>query len=104
MHLLIRDFVDIGDVVRATVMAMESKITHGFFNIGSGRSISIDDLARMMIDVSGLLLEPKYDNPRPGDAKATVVDVTKSGVATGWQPTVLLEDSIRALFKNQSGV
>ena len=46
----------------------------------------------------------KYDNLRPGDAKATVVDVTKSGVATGWQPTVLLEDSIRALFKNQSGV
>ena len=100
---LIRDFVDISDVVRATIMAMESDLKHGFFNIGSGRSISIDDLARMMIDASGLLLKPKYDNPRPGDAKATVADVTKSGVVLGWQPTVLLEDSIRALFRNQSG-
>ena len=97
---LIRDFVDVNDTVRATVMAMESDIAHGFFNIGTGQSTSIDDLARMMINISGFPLEPKYDKPRRGDAKATVADVTKSRVDLGWTPTVLLEDSIKALFRD----
>lgn len=95
---LIRDFIDVSDVVQATVIAMESDIEHGFFNIGSGRSISIDELAHMMINIARLPLEPEYKESRRGDAKATVADVTKSSRELGWKPTVLLEDSIKALF------
>ena len=97
---LIRDFVDIEDAIRATVMAMESKITRGFFNIGSGRPISVVDLARMMINISGASVNLEYDEPRRGDARATVTDMSKSSAELGWKPTILLEDSIKALFSN----
>ena len=97
---LIRDFVDIEDAIRATVMAMESKITRGFFNIGSGRPISVVDLARMMINISGASVNLEYDEPRRGDARATVADMSKSSAELGWKPTILLEDSIKALFSN----
>ena len=98
--LLVRDFVDIDDVIRATIMAMESKTTRGFFNIGSGQPITIKGLARMMIDASGLIFEPEHTEPRCGDAKATLADISKARQEFGWIPTVSLEDSIHTLFKD----
>lgn len=97
---LVRDFVDIDDVIRATIMAMESKTTRGFFNIGSGQPITIKGLARMMIDASGLIFEPEHTEPRCGDAKATLADISKAREEFGWIPTVSLEDSIHTLFKD----
>ena len=94
----VRDFVDIDDVIRATVMAMKGGVSSGFFNIGSGRPITIGDLARMMIDASGLTLKPEHVGSRNGDTKAILADISKAGAEIGWKPTIQLEDNIRALF------
>ena len=94
----VRDFVDINDVIRATVMAMKGGVSSGFFNIGSGRPITIGDLARMMIDASGLTLKPEHAGSRSGDTKAILADISKAGAEIGWKPTIQLEDNIRALF------
>jgi len=45
----IRDFIFIEDVIKATCLAMESKMKSGFINIGSGIGTSISDLADLMI-------------------------------------------------------
>ena len=96
---LIRDFVSVYDVVQANTAAMSGRTTYGFFNIGSGRPISIKDLAHMMIKISGLSLTPKYYESRLGDAKAIVANISKSKAQLGWEPSVSLEDSIEALFR-----
>ena len=95
---VIRDFVHVSDVTRANIMAMESTITYGFFNIGSGVAISIKDLAHMIVRIAGKHLEPKYDSPRPGDADASVADVSKAKEYLRWEPSILLEDGIRTML------
>ena len=96
--LQIKDFVFVHDVVLANLVAMASKIRDGFFNIGSGRSISITDLARMMIEISGRKLEPEYHDPRPGDAKMSVADVSKAAKLLGWRPSTAMEEGLQSLL------
>lgn len=96
----IKDFVFVHDVVLANLAAMASKVKDGFFNIGSGRPISITDLAWLMIKISGRPLEPKYCNPRQGDAKMTVADISKSAQLLNWAPSTVLEEGLRNLLAN----
>ncbi len=94
----IKDFVFVHDVVRANLAAMTSKVKEGFFNIGSGRSISITDLARLMIKISGKSLEPEYQEPRPGDVKMSVADISKAGRMLGWKPNIVMEEGLQNLL------
>ena len=94
----IKDFVFVHDVVRANLAAMESSIRDGFFNIGSGRPISITDLARIMIKASGRTLEPEYGEPRPGDAKTCVADISKAAKILNWKPSTFMEEGLQNLL------
>ena len=64
----IRDFIFVKDVARANLSAMISDVKHGFFNIGTGKSISIKDLAHLMIKISGKSIQPKYEDLQIGRA------------------------------------
>ncbi len=55
-----RDFVYVDDVVMANILAMESNIDHTFFNVGTGTTISILEIAKLMIKFSGLNIEPIF--------------------------------------------
>ena len=94
----IKDFVFVNDVVRANLAAMMSSVRNGFFNIGSGRPISIADLARLMISISGSSLKPKYDKLRPGDAKMCVAEISKADRLLDWRPSIVLEDGLQSLL------
>ena len=94
----IKDFVFVHDVVQANLAAMASCIRDGFFNIGSGRPISITDLACLMIRLSGRPLSPVYGDPRPGDAKMCVADVTKADRLLDWRPSIVMEEGLRNLM------
>ena len=96
--LQVKDFVFVRDVVRANLAAMASRIGNGFFNIGSGRPISIKDLARLMIKISGRNLEPEYRNPRLGDARMCVADVSKAARLLDWRPETSMEDGLHNLL------
>tara|TARA_Y100000310_G_scaffold140977_1_gene140390 strand:- start:2769 stop:3689 length:921 start_codon:yes stop_codon:yes gene_type:complete len=87
-----RDFVYIDDVVQANILAMGSNVKHQFFNVGSGTPISILDLARIVIDASGLSLKPIYCPALPGDVKTTQADLTLIKKLLGWQPKTKLDD------------
>ena len=94
----IKDFVFVHDVVQANLAAMASSVRNGFFNIGSGRSISVTDLAHLMIKISGRPLEPKYSDPRPGDAKMCVADISKADRLLGWRPSTAMEEGLLNLL------
>jgi UDP-glucose 4-epimerase len=89
-----RDFTHVSDVVRANILAMESKkVGKGeVINIGAGRNVSINDLAKMMggpMEYIPARLEPKH----------TRADNKKAKALLGWEPKVELEDGIAALKK-----
>ena len=87
-----RDFIFVKDVANANLLAMMSHVDFGFFNIGSQNSISILDLAKMIIKNSGLELKPKFKNALEGDAKISLSDISLAKNKLQWKPTYTLEN------------
>jgi UDP-glucose 4-epimerase len=96
-----RDFVHVSDVVNANILAMTSKIKHAFFNVGTNSSITILDLARIIIDASGLNLEPKFRDALEGDVDKTLSDISLIGKEIGWKPTIRLEDWLKEIITSE---
>ena len=90
--LQIRDFVYVDDAVNANILSMESDIDFEFFNIGTGTTISILDLANMIIKFSGLKIKPIHRPALSGDVRATQADITKVKTMLKWRPTTSIQD------------
>ena len=90
--LQVRDFVYVGDVVKANLMAMESKVNFAFVNIGTGIALSINDLADIIIKASGLAIKPVHDPPPEGDVRASQADVSLAKKLLDWNAETKLED------------
>jgi UDP-glucose 4-epimerase len=95
-----RDFVYVGDVVKANIMAMQSKVDHAFFNIGTNTTISVLELAKMMISLAGLNTKPIHGPALPGDVRITQADITGAKESFGWEPKVKLENWLRDIISD----
>lgn len=71
-----RDFTFVKNVVKANILAAESKKT-GAFNVACGRRIILNDLVSMINDIMDRDIEPKYTDPRPGDIKHSLADISR---------------------------
>ncbi|MFP3200291.1 MAG: SDR family NAD(P)-dependent oxidoreductase [Thermoproteus sp.] len=91
-----RDFIHVADVARF-VEAVLDRGAAGVFNVGTGRAVSIRELAAAVMRLAGLGGEPAYAPPRPGDIKHSVADVSKAR-ALGWEPRVSVEEGLRGLW------
>jgi len=96
-----RDFVHIDDVVMANILAMDSNIKHEFFNVGTGNSISILELANAIIRASSLSLEPIHGPELSGDVRATQADITLIRKLLNWEPTIRLDDWVTKIISNK---
>ena len=94
--LQVRDFVYVDDVVNANILSMESDIDGEFFNIGTNNTISVLELANIIIKFSGLKLKPIHRSDVPGDVKATQADTTKAKMMLKWKPTTSLKDWLKS--------
>ena len=94
--LQIRDFVYVDDAVNAIILSMESDIDFEFFNIGTGTTISILDLANMIIKFSGLKIKPIHRPALSGDVRATQADITKVKTMLKWRPTISIQDWLKS--------
>ena len=95
-----RDFVHIDDVVKANVLAMDSDINHRFLNVGSGLPTSVLDLANLIIEVSGLPLEPIHGPELSGDVKATQSDIKLIRKLLNWEPKMKLDNWLTKIISN----
>ena len=94
-----RDFVYVNDVVSANLLALKSTIDFGIFNIGTGRAISINELASMLIEMVGLKLKPVYLPPRPGDIPHSVADISYAREVLKYHPRTSLRDGLRRVLE-----
>ena len=85
-----RDFTYVKDVVRANLMAADSQVFQGLFNIGTGRNYSINQVADL---IGG---EKSNIQPRSGEARETMADISKAAQILGWAPNYRLEDAIHS--------
>ena len=88
-----RDFIYVGDVVKANLLAMDSKAT-GVFNVGCGQAISINSLVSLIGGMIGSGLQPEYQEPRLGDVKHSRADITRLQ-EIGFQPDHDLEAGLK---------
>lgn len=91
----LRDYINVRDVARANVLAMEDpRSDFGVYNVGGDRAVTVLEFARVMLDVFGSDLEPSVSGEfRLGDTRHTISD-TASLRALGWKPTVPVEQSV----------
>lgn len=88
----VRDFVYVKDVAEANIKAMTGPTKFGFFNIGTGNTISIKQLAEMMIKASNLDLKPVYEMPLDGDIMLSQADTSLTKKTLQWESTKKLQD------------
>lgn len=86
-----RDFTYISDVVDANVSAMSSPAT-GVFNVGTGKNISILELARQIASKYGA--EITHLPERVGETHTTLADASKAREELGWNAKHVLLDTI----------
>jgi len=96
----IRDFIHVKDIAQANIAAMESKIESGFFNIGTGIPTSINDLARLMIEISNHKHDTIYGHELEGDVKISQADMDFTNKSFNWSHKINLKEGLRDLIKN----
>ncbi len=89
-----RDFVFVKDAVAANCQAALSDAC-GVFNVGRGTGISINRLARLIISLMGVKMEPLYGEMRPGDIRHSLSDISRAAEAFGYSPKYSLEEGLR---------
>ena len=94
----IRDFVHVNDVAEANISAMSSNIENDFFNIGSGIGISIIELAKIMIKISKLQIEPILEASVPGDIELSKANIDHAQNMLGWSHKISLEKGIEEIM------
>ena len=95
----IRDFIHVEDVANANLLAMKSDVSFIHTNIGTGNSISILELAKIMIDISGLELKPIMEKALEGDIEKSQSDNSLARKLFGWKPEKKLEDWLKESIK-----
>lgn len=83
-----RDFINVKDVVQANLKAAENHSVSGVFNMGSGSSITINDLVEKIKDKIGVDVEIKHAPPRPGDVRDSLADISSAKNILRYEPQV----------------
>lgn len=101
-----RDFIFVGDVVRAYLCAagvenpgaLEKFPGERIFNIGGGTRITINQLAESVVKVSGSPSRITHITERPGDIRHSCADISKAQKGLGWKPEVGLESGLEITY------
>lgn len=89
-----RDYVYVGDVVRANLAAL-SHPSGGTFNVGTGQETSVVDLFNLLRTEAHASVEAVYGPTKPGEQQRSILDFSQAQATLGWAPTVSLQHGLR---------
>lgn len=99
-----RDFIFVEDVTDALLRAMqgleEKRLQYGVFNVCTGKSCSIESLARMMSEICGSRSALGHEPARPGDIRHSAGDPAAAAQALGFRAATALEDGLRQTMES----
>ncbi len=90
-----RDFTYVSDVVEATLLAARSHLSGEIFNIGFGKSISVNEVARAINQLMGKNIKPIH-GPAIVEPRSTLASRTKARDLLGWEPKVKFQEGVNA--------
>jgi UDP-glucose 4-epimerase len=91
-----RSFTFVGDVVDATIAAMNRAPAGAVYNVGGGEEATVREAIATLERVSGRIARIRQGEHARGDARRTAADVTRIRDDLGWSPRTSLEDGLRA--------
>lgn len=96
-----RDFVSVHDIVQASVLAMNSTEAHyECFNVGTGKPVTILEVARTLIALCGKKQEPELVGKyRAGDIRHCYADISKIKSGLRFEPRVDFETGMKELIE-----
>ena len=92
-----REFLFVDDLAQAALHALENKLPEHLYNVGSGKDVTIKDLAKTIQKVVGHQGEIIWDSSKPDGTPRKLMDVSKMK-AIGWTYTTELEDGIQKTY------
>ncbi len=98
-----RSFTYVGDIVAATVLAMESAEAGAVYNVGGGQEATMNDVLALLEELAGRTLDLRREPPVPGDQRRTKADTARIRDELGWEPRTPLESGLRAQWEWAAG-
>jgi UDP-N-acetylglucosamine/UDP-N-acetyl-alpha-D-glucosaminouronate 4-epimerase len=99
-----RDFTYVDNIVHGNLLAMGAERTIGeVFNIAAGERTTLNELVGLIRGITGAELEPRYEDPRPGDVRHSQADVSRAEAELGYSPAVGLEEGLRRTAESLAG-
>ena len=93
-----REFLFVDDMAKAIVYAIENKLPEHLYNIGTGKDITIKELAQTIQSVTGHKGKILWDTSKPDGTPRKLMDVSKIK-ELGWQYSTELEDGIQKTYQ-----
>ena len=97
----LREFLYSDDLAKAVVFLMNKvnneDMPDGFLNIGTGKDISIYDLALLIKEISGFSGNIEWDRSKPNGTPRKLLDACKI-TELGWRPEIKLEDGVKIVY------
>jgi nucleoside-diphosphate-sugar epimerase len=94
-----RDFTYVEDAVAATILAAERGVPGRAYNIGGGSRVSVNEVLRLIEELSGRRLDIRREAPQKGDMRDTYADTSRARVELGFAPATSLADGLAAEYR-----
>ncbi|KPL02364.1 MAG: Vi polysaccharide biosynthesis protein VipB/TviC [Planctomycetes bacterium SM23_65] len=90
-----RDFTSVGNIVQANLKAASARESPGkVFNVASGIQTTVNRLYGTISGILGVDAPPRYDEPRPGDIRHSLADITAARELLGYEPAISLQEGL----------
>jgi GDP-D-mannose 3', 5'-epimerase len=94
-----RDFLHVSDCADA-LLQLEEKASNPpvIVNIGSGKTVTVENLVQNIIAISGKNIKISYDASKPIGPLSRTADISKSKELLGWQPKIMLDEGLKCTY------
>lgn len=93
-----REFLHVDDLGQAILFALEKKLNYGLYNIGTGKDITIKNLALMCQKIVGFKGEIVWDSTKPNGTPRKLMDTSRVNLE-GWKYSIELEQGIQETYQ-----
>ncbi|UCF00388.1 MAG: SDR family oxidoreductase [Planctomycetota bacterium] len=91
-----RDFTYVDNVVEANLLAARAERTEGdVLNIACEKAVTVNEIIEVINDLLGKNIKPVYTDPRPGDVKHSLADISLARKIIGYKPIVHFKDGLQ---------
>jgi GDP-L-fucose synthase len=88
----------VDDLAEAVTFALEHTLEENLYNIGTGKDLTIKELAETIQKITGHKGEINWDSAKPDGTPRKLLDVSKMEIQ-GWEAKIELEDGIRETYE-----